>query len=109
MSNLPGMAYRCRNDWRWPLEFVSEGCFNLTGYYAADLTENQKISWSEITHRGDRDRVWHEVQAALHENRPFQLEYRITTATGDQKWVWEQGRGVFSPTGELLALGGFHL
>jgi len=107
MSNLPGMAYRCRNDWRWPLEFVSEGCFNLTGYYAADLTENQKISWSEITHRGDRDRVWHEVQAALHENRPFQLEYRITTATGDQKWVWEQGRGVFSPTGELLALEGF--
>ena len=107
MSNLPGIAYRCHNDRDWTLEFVSEGCFNLTGYHPAELIKKRKISLNDITDPDDRDRVWHEVQAALQENRPYQLEYRITTATGDQKWVWEQGRGVFSDAGELLALEGF--
>ncbi len=107
MSNLPGMAYRRRNDWNWTLEFVSEGCLSLTGYHFADLIDQQKISLTEITHPEDRKRVWHEVQAALNENRPYQLEYRITTATGEHKWVWEQGRGVFSAAGELVAMEGF--
>lgn len=103
MSNLPGMAYRCRNHWDWTLEFVSEGCFSLTGYHRADLIDQQTISLTEITHPDDRDRVWNDVQAALRQSQPYQIEYRITTATGEQKWVWEQGYGLFSTTGELLA------
>ncbi len=107
MSNLPGMAYRCRNDPHWTMEFVSEGCFELTGYHPTDLIESQKICFGKIIYPGDRERVWNGVQAALRQKRPYELEYRITTANGDQKWVWEQGRGVFSAAGELIALEGF--
>ena len=106
MSNLPGMAYRCRLDGDWTMEFVSEGCFSLTGYHPIDLIDSQTISLSAIIHPDDRDRVKHEVRSALQQNQPYQLEYRITTAIGEQKWVWEQGRGVFSATGEWLALEG---
>ncbi len=107
MSNLPGMAYRCRNDPHWTMEFVSEGCFDLTGYHPIDLIESQKICLGKIIYPGDRERVWNGVQAALRQKQPYELEYRITTANGDQKWVWEQGRGVFSAAGELIALEGF--
>ena len=107
MSNLPGMAYRCHNDPHWTMEFVSEGCFDLTGYHPIDLIESQKICLGKIIYPGDRERVWNGVQAALRQKRPYELEYRITTANGDQKWVWEQGRGVFSAAGELIALEGF--
>jgi PAS domain S-box-containing protein len=107
LSNLPGMAYRCRNDADWTMEFVSHGCLDLAEYEPSDLTENRKISWARVIHPEDRDSVWYEVQEALRENRPFRLTYRIVTASGRVKWVWEQGRGVFSEEDELVALEGF--
>lgn len=35
------------------------------------------------------------------------MVYRIRPARGPEKWVWEQGRGVFSPSGDLQWLEGF--
>ncbi len=35
------------------------------------------------------------------------MVYRIVTASGEEKWVWQQGVGVFSPDGELQSLEGF--
>jgi PAS domain S-box-containing protein len=107
MSNLPGMAYRCRNDPDWTMELVSAGCSELTGYPPGDLIGNRQKSYGDLIHPDDREAVWQSVQAALRERRPFQFNYRITTASEAMKWVWEQGRGVFSPEGTLLALEGF--
>jgi len=107
LSNLPGMAYRCRNDQDWTMEFVSEGCLELTGYRPEELVNNRVISYAQLIHPDDRQDVWDQVQSALQEQRPFRLLYRILTATGQEKWVWEQGRGVFDDAGELQALEGF--
>jgi PAS domain S-box-containing protein len=107
ISNLSGMTYRCRNDRDWTMEFVSEGCFELTGYRPSELTGNQSVSYRQLVHPSDREAAWSEIQAALREDRPFQITYRIITATGEEKWVWEQGRGVFSPKGDVTALEGY--
>jgi diguanylate cyclase (GGDEF)-like protein/PAS domain S-box-containing protein len=107
LSNLPGMVYRCRNDKDWTVEFASEGCLGLTGYQPSDLT-GRKVSYGQdLIHSDDQEAVWNDVQAALREKRSYQLNYRIITADKKEKWVWEQGRGVFSPNGDLLALEGF--
>ncbi|UCE60875.1 MAG: PAS domain S-box protein [Phycisphaerales bacterium] len=107
MSNLPGMAYRCRNDPDWTMEFVSEGCAELTGYEAIDLIGNRRVSYAQLIHPEDRRPVWDGVQAALEDQQPFRLIYRITTADGRVEWVFEKGRGVFALDGTLLALEGF--
>lgn len=105
LSNLPGMAYRCRNDQEWTMEFVSGGCYDLTGYTSAELTENRKISYGGLIHADDAERVWDAVQIAVREDRPFQFNYRIITASGKEKCVWEQGRSV--SFGEEIKLEGF--
>ena len=106
MKNLPGMAYRCQNDRYWTMEFVSTGCSKLTGYRPSELIGNSKLSYAQLIHPDDRDTVSKEIQAAVGENQPYQVSYRIKTATGEEKWVWEQGCGVFSSQGELEALEG---
>lgn len=107
MSNLPGMAYRCKNDLDWTMEFVSDGCLPLTGYRPRDLVGNALISYDEMIHPEDRAMVWAAVQAALKNKRPFELLYRIITTHREKKWVWEQGRGIFGAEGNVIALEGF--
>ncbi len=106
-SNLPGMAYRCRNDREWTMEFVSEGARTLTGYGPGDLVNNRVIAYSELIRSGDREAVWRGVQDALRDRRPFTLVYRIRTREQEERWVWERGQGIFSDQGALLALEGF--
>lgn len=107
MANLPGMAYRCLNDREWTMKFISQGCCSLTGYRVSDLIDNQKISYGQLIHPDDREDIWNHAQEALRQHRPFTYEYRIRAADREEKWVLEQGEGVFSEQGEVLALEGF--
>ncbi|MBD3285918.1 PAS domain S-box protein, partial [candidate division WOR-3 bacterium] len=107
MSNLPGMAYRCADDAQRTMEFVSEGCANLTGYQPLYLIKNRKISYGDLIHPDDRKPVAEVINTALSGEKQYKLEYRIITAWGSEKWVWEMGRGVFTENGKLVALEGF--
>jgi PAS domain S-box-containing protein len=107
MANLPGMAYRCRGDRDGTMEFVSEGCLGLTGCEPQDLAGGGPLSYNDLIHGEDREGVRQGVREALAEGRPFGLLYRIRTASGQEKWVWEQGRGVLAEGGELVAVEGF--
>jgi PAS domain S-box-containing protein len=106
ISNLPGMAYRCRNDREWTMEFVSEGSLELTGYRPEELIGRLRVSYGDLIHPEDQNSIWNEVQTALKESRPFQITYRINTPVAT-KWVWEQGQGVANAAGEVVALEGF--
>lgn len=107
MSNLPGMAYRNRYDGEWTMEVVSEGCKQLTGYCPEDLLYNRAISFEHLTHPEDRAWVRGHIYGAVAQNKPFQLVYRIVTASGQAKWIWEKGRGIFDESGNPIALEGF--
>lgn len=107
VANLPGMAYRCANDPAWTMEFVSDGCRELTGYAPEDLIGNQTLAYSDLMAAPCRTRVWGKWQDLLPRQIPFEDEYEITTRTGETKWVWEKGAGVYDDDGRVLALEGF--
>jgi len=107
MSNLPGMAYRCKNDRNWTMEFLSEGVVSITGYKSEDLVNNKTTSYGKVIHPDDKEMVWERVQQVLESKNPFTLTYRIMTKKNEIRWVWEQGRGVFTKSGDVDALEGF--
>lgn len=107
LNDLPGMVYRCRNNPEWPMEYVSEGCVELTGYQVEDIVNSRKLSYGRMIIGEDKEPVWQEVQNALREHRRFELIYRIRTAGGEIKWVWEKGKGIYSADGELSGIEGF--
>ncbi|WP_334145654.1 PAS domain-containing protein [Hyphomicrobium sp.] len=107
LSNIPGMVYRCKNDRNWSFDFASDGCLDVTGYEPYEIVGDPKFSYVEIIHPEDRVYAWEFVRQQVALRRKFQLIYRIVHRSGAIKWVWEQGKGVFSSTGEPLALEGF--
>jgi len=100
------MVYRCRDDANWTMEFVSDGCQRVTGYAPAELLLNGRISYEEITHPEDRERVRTAVHEAIAERRRFDLEYRIHHADGTVRWVWERGIAVRDAADRVVALEG---
>ena len=89
------------------MEFLSDGCRAVTGYAPEDFIANRTLAYNDIILPEWRERVWELWQASLAERRPCELEYPIRTASGEVRWVWERGRGVFDDGGQLLFLEGY--
>jgi diguanylate cyclase (GGDEF)-like protein/PAS domain S-box-containing protein len=107
LESLPGMAYRCKNDSDWTMEFVSAGVEELIGYANQDLIGNRKISYAQLIHPDDRQKVWDHIQDALARKQNYEITYRIQLKDSVEKWVWEKGQGIYDEKGELIALEGF--
>jgi len=106
IANLPGIAYRCRNDAQWSMDFISEGCLKMTGYAPEELTGNRVLSFGDLIIPEDRDPVWNTVQDALEKKTQFQLSFRLRRKDGELRSAFWQGAGVRDEKGGLLGLEG---
>ena len=109
LSHLPGMAYRCKHDRQWTMEFVSDGCLLLTGYTPESLLNNRDLSYNDVISPEYREEIRSVWKTCLERRLPYQDEYEITTASGDRKWVMEIGQGIYDNDGGVEALEGIVL
>lgn len=105
-DNLPGMAYRCKNDRDWTMLDASKGCFELTGYMAESLLNSNELSFNDIIVPKYREILSNEWIRVLKLREQFKYEYEITTASGQRKWVHEVGQGIFDKDGNVKELEG---
>ena len=111
MSNLPGMAYRCHNNRAWSTIFVSEGSLELLGYLPEELSREEGdggVPFTDLIHPDDQEQNWQEIQAAIAQNKPFQVVYRaVLPRLNTVKWMWEHGRAILNDAGEVQFVEGF--
>ena len=100
LANLPGVAFRCRNEPGWAMEFMSEPVLQLTGWSAEEFVQNQ-VNLRDLMTAEHRELVEMEVAAALQAGSAYQVEYPICGRNGHWVWVAESGRGVADEDGQL--------
>ncbi|WP_179957783.1 PAS domain S-box protein [Exilibacterium tricleocarpae] len=106
MANLPGMVYRRRGDDSYAMVYLSQGCLTLTAYPPKCFI-NEEVSFLSIIHAQDRELVMQTIKASLDQHRSFEVEYRIRSANGAEKWVWERGRGIYDYNDDIAFIEGF--
>jgi two-component system cell cycle sensor histidine kinase/response regulator CckA len=100
LDALPGIAFRCRPTPAHEVLFVSGGVLALTGHRAEEFTEG-RVHLRDFIHPDDLPRVRAMTNAALAERRGFEIEYRMRTDEGAERWVCSRGRGVYDAKGIL--------
>tara|TARA_R110000787_G_scaffold1729_3_gene7311 strand:- start:1443 stop:2222 length:780 start_codon:yes stop_codon:yes gene_type:complete len=106
VDRLPAMLYRARNNISWSMEYVSEGCENVTGYSAQTMLNQPQVSLGAMIHAADAGYVWEQVQIALENQNTFTIQYRLTQANGNEIVVLDKGRGLYSESGMVLGVEG---
>jgi PAS domain S-box-containing protein len=105
ISNLPGVAFRCRLDENWSMLFISDAVERLSGWPPRAFLEGEK-AFAELIHIDDTERVNELVRLALWEGESYYVEYRITRRDGDERWVSETGTGVRDESGAIAWIDG---
>lgn len=106
VSTIPAMIYRSRNNLSWTMEYISEGCEQVTGYKAEELMDQPQLSYGSMIEPQDAGDVWRQVQDAVSNHTTFELKYRICDAAGKRKTVLEKGQGIYSESGNVLGVQG---
>lgn len=107
VGNLPGFVYRCKNDKDWTMLYLSGQCKAITGFEPNNFIQNAKLSYNDIIKEEYQEEIWKRWDYAIDNKSSFRGEYEIVTASGEFKWVLEQGIGVYDRSGELLFLEGY--
>ncbi|MEO1353613.1 MAG: PAS domain S-box protein, partial [Cyanobacteria bacterium J06635_15] len=108
MNSLPGIVFAADADPGLTMRYLSHGCYQLTGYTSEELTgPNRRVTYNDVTYPEDLPGVLALMHHAIAQKQPYEVEYRIRTKSGLEKWLWEKGAGVFDETGQLIGLEGF--
>ncbi|MCU0493124.1 MAG: PAS domain S-box protein [Chloroflexaceae bacterium] len=111
INNFPGAIYRYTTTPTWQMTFMSERVQDMLGQpahmFIAQGDTPAALQFNQFIHAEDRTAVLDTVHAALAQQHPFEITYRVIDAQGREKWLWERGQGVFDEQGTLIAIDGF--
>jgi len=88
-------------DWEYWVDpdgnyiYVSPSCERITGFAVTDFLEDSSLL-ETITHPKDRPMVLRHVQEELERHEPLHLDFRIITASGQERWISHYCQPVYS-------------
>lgn len=106
LSNVPGVAFRCAKDAEYTMTFLSDSCYDLTGYTAEELLAGMP-SYNQLIHPQYRIALIRKWDAEDQNNTISTDEYPITTKSGEVKWVMEQSHRIYDAENNKIGSEGF--
>jgi PAS domain S-box-containing protein len=106
VDNVPGAIYRCANDLKWTMNYISDEIKIISGYPASDFIGNKVRTYESIIYEKDRNLVHETIQKAIQAKKSYNMEYRIVNKDDKVKWVGERGKGILDKNKGLIWLDG---
>ena len=107
LNSLPGMAYRRINDGKWSLAYVSNGCRELLGFDPEEMVGAENHGFKKYVHPSCQSACRQTSEALSVTRKAFRMAYISCHKRGWDRWVYDEGTGVFDERGKLLYVDGF--
>ena len=108
IANLPGYVYVRNCDGKNnSLRFISGAVKRILGFEPSALIGKNAVDLMELMHPEDRQTLQKASEPLVQLGEAFECEYRIRTADGQQRWLWERMRGVLNTSGRLERIEGY--
>jgi PAS domain S-box-containing protein len=120
INTLPGIAFSRDVNVNWAMQDVSDGCLAVTGYSKEELCGLEGCTFPDLIVVEDLPKIAAAIQTTIHRSRfPaehyvnaiadkifYEVEYRIHSKLGEEKWLWEKGLGI-AVDGQIQTIQGF--
>ncbi len=110
LDTSPFAVFLWENKPGWPIAMVSPNVENIFGYTAHEFITG-KVSYAEIIHPEDIERVSMEVKENTENRSPAwtHQDYRIITKDGKVKWIFDHTVPIFDEEGNVTYYYGYIL
>lgn len=105
VSNIPGVVFRALASQDWRLDFISDSTLEIFGYTAEEFL-NRTITFSKLVVPEDYPMLVQAAEHAIEERGNYEIEYRITSKSGEIKWMYERGKAAFCDDCQGVVLDG---
>lgn len=102
VNNLQGVVFSCLAQGNFPMQFISQGIEELSGYPVSGFSNQKERGFLSIVHPDDTAAILYVIERTHLNTQPLSLEFRIVCADGALKWVWFRGSVV--PDGQYNRL-----
>ncbi|MEW4567255.1 PAS domain-containing protein [Tautonia sp. JC769] len=106
------LAVRGTNDglWDWDprtnITYYSPRFKHLLGFGEDDPFPHRIETFLELLHPIDRPRVEEAARRHLYGGEPFDVEYRLHTQSGEDRWFLARGQAVWDESGQPIRMAG---
>lgn len=105
VDNIPGAVYRAAYNGSFSTLYLSDYFTRMTAI-DKNLILDGNISWFEIIHPDDREKLVAGVEKAAQNRTPFEIEYRVKRAGEDYFWLVDTGRISYNNDGKPIYING---
>ncbi|MBD2570346.1 PAS domain-containing protein [Anabaena lutea] len=106
INTLPGIVFSRHANVNWTIQDLSDGCLAVTGYSKEELCGLEDCRFQNLIVVEDLPKIAAAIQTAIADNIFYQVEYRIHSKLGEEKWLWEKGIAT-AVDGQLQTIQGF--
>lgn len=108
LNHLPGVAYRCSVDpnFNYRLDFVSKRCESILGLSVDELCGEQTNIIERMMPTDDLSPVRSAIREAIRNKASYDIYYRAILPSGETRWLWDKGEGVFDENAKCTHLEG---
>jgi PAS domain S-box-containing protein len=103
-ENIPGVIYLRNNDENFSMIYLNTRIEELTGFTAAEFL-TQKVTFDELYHPADRDRIRIEMEQAVANGTNFSIEYRLRHKSEIWRFVKDDGIPMVQSDGQVTIEG----